>query len=517
MTIFRRIGTFAVALATLAIALAVPSFAQAAQIGAVTDLSWGVSQADATRTIGLLRDNGVRTVRVNMSWIMGEPNVQGTMDAGGFATMDRIVDDLRGAGIEVLMPIADGTPYWASADPNKRIVDGKRVYNAYYRPADNQDYAEFVSFVVARYAPKGVHLYEIWNEPNHSYYWPSGPNPAQYVDLLRAAYPAVKQADPLARVILGGLAGNAATYLAGVYAAGGGPYFDIAAVHPYTGAVDPTLCWNLPGTTTPAPDAFCGLEEVRRVMERNNDSAKKLWLTEFGWSTSTSTYGVTEAKQAEYLTKAATKLESYPWVERAYWYGFRNIFWSADNPGDLSANYGVLKTDFTAKPALAALRTAAGGGAIPPPRSLAPRAYSLIAGVLYLGRGILSRLAADDGQRVEVTSLLGNLPVAEIQPTARITSAERQALRSLAIDVDGGVNVASASMSVRIFNVSTGAWETIAGPLTGSTAERLSSWTSTASPRDYVTAGGDIRVSVRATGSLGFRLSADLVRFRLAF
>lgn len=528
MATFPRTWKIAATLATcVVVALTAPMSAQAAQVGAVTDLSWGISQADATRTIGLLRDNGVGTVRVNMSWIMAEPNAKGSMDAGALATMDRLIDDLRLAGIEVLMPISDGVPYWASADPNKRIVDGERLYNAYYRPSNMQDYAEFVAFVVRRYAPKGVHLYEIWNEPNHSFFWPSGPSPAQYVEMLRAAYPAVKAADPQARVILGGLAGNDATYLSGIYAAGGRAFFDVAAVHPYTGAVDPEWCWNLPGTPTRAPDAFCGLEEVRRVMERNDDSDKQLWLTEFGWSTASAEYGVSESQQADYLTKAVIKLATYPWAERAYWYAFRNVSWSADNSSDLGANYGVLRTDFSAKPSLAALRDAAAltPTAPPPaptptpaPRDVAPSAYTLAAGSVYAGRGAVSRLAADDGQRVEITTAAeGASQVAEIQPTARITDAERQALRSLTIDFDGSVTKSSAALTLRVFNVTASAWETVKGPLTGSTAERTTSWSPPGSPGDYVSASGDIRFSVRATGSSSFRLRADLVRFRLGF
>lgn len=174
---------------------------------------------------------------------------------------------------------------------------------------------------------------------------------------LAAAYPAAKAADPSATILMGGLSKSDYDYLAQMYAAGARPYLDAVAVHPYTGSVDPTWCWNQGGTTKLAKDAFCGIEEVRNTMVAAGDSAKSLWLTEFGWSTTTAAYGVSETTQADYLTKAFTKLQSYPYVAAAFWYNFRNNWWLNDAPTDYEANLGLLRSDFTTKPAYNALRS----------------------------------------------------------------------------------------------------------------------------------------------------------------
>ena len=43
-------------------------------------------------------------------------------------------------------------------------------------PAENPvDYATFVGKLAARYAPMGVHAWEIWNEPNVSVFWAPRP------------------------------------------------------------------------------------------------------------------------------------------------------------------------------------------------------------------------------------------------------------------------------------------------------------------------------------------------------
>ena len=82
-----------------------------------------------------------------------------------------------------------------------------------------------------------------------------------------------------------------------VYDAGGGAYFDVAAVHPYT-VVDPAVCWS-------SVDAFCAIETVRKTMVANGDAAKELWLTEYGWSSSPlAPWSVDEPRQADFVAKA---------------------------------------------------------------------------------------------------------------------------------------------------------------------------------------------------------------------
>jgi len=325
-------------------------------VGVVGDLSWGISRADMDRSVTMMRDAGVGWVRVNVSWSGGEPDVKGTLNQGWLADIDYAVGRARAMGIQVLMPIADGVPYWASADP-ARYSDGTgNHWNKLWKPTNMADYADFARSIVSRYKNLGVHTYEVWNEPNYANFWPSGTNAADYTRMLAAASPAIKQADPSATVVLGGLSKGDYVYLEALYQAGAGAYFDAVAVHPYTGSVDPTWCWNQAGTTKFALDAFCSIEEVRRTMVAYGDSAKSVWLTEFGWSTTTAAYGVSEATQADYFIKAMTKLQSYPYVKAALWYDFRNTYWMGDDPTQFEANAGMVRTTFAAKPVYDALK-----------------------------------------------------------------------------------------------------------------------------------------------------------------
>ncbi|MCC6803665.1 MAG: hypothetical protein IT319_12350 [Anaerolineae bacterium] len=120
----------------------------------------------------------------------------------------------------------------------------------------NNSYAAFVYAAVMRYKPggtlaaqqgwsatQGIRVWEAWNEPDLPSFW-SGTR-RDYARLLKVTYLTVRQADPLAQVMFGGLAYiYSGDYLADTLAliaqdpdhATYNWYFDIAAVHSYTNA-----------------------------------------------------------------------------------------------------------------------------------------------------------------------------------------------------------------------------------------------------------------------------------------
>jgi arabinogalactan endo-1,4-beta-galactosidase len=352
--LIRHPGLLTTLIATILVSMAADARAASSgpELGAVVDITWGSSRSDIDRTVESMRAAGVRWVRASLNWRELEPRAAGGLDQTRLAERDYAIQRARAAGLEVLMPIADGVPYWASGDPSKFRDAAGEHYNPMWRPARAKDYGAFVGAMVRRYRPMGVHTYEIWNEPNVSRFWPSGPDARQYAQLLAAAYPAVKAADPQAVVLTGGLSKSDYAFVSDLYAAGARRYFDAVAIHPYTGNVDPLSCWKQAGTTKLAFDAFCGIEEVRNTMVANGDSAKSIWLTEFGWSTTRGPYGVTEATQATFLVAALNQLKQYPYVRAAFWYNGRD---TASNPDVYDDNLGVLRSDFTPKPAYAAL------------------------------------------------------------------------------------------------------------------------------------------------------------------
>lgn len=364
-SVVARVAAIAVVIATIVCGQQVSSVSSAAaapalELGVVTDLTWGISAADVDRTVSAVSGAGARWVRMNLNWAGGEPESRGVLNEGYLLQVDVAVRKAQAAGIQVVMPISDGVPYWASGDPAKYVDGSGKHYNQYWKPSSMTDYASFVGRMVTRYAALGVHTFEVWNEPNLARFWPSGPNAAEYAAMLAATAPVIRARDAGATILSGGLSKNDYPYLERLYAAGAGAHFDAVAVHPYVGSSDPTWCWNQGSTTRKAIDAFCSLEEIRNVMVANGHSAKSVWLTEFGWTTTTAPYGVNQTQQADFLGKAVDKIQtSYPWIRAALWYSMRNNHWEADAPESFEANFGLLRTDFTPKPAYDTFRAKA--------------------------------------------------------------------------------------------------------------------------------------------------------------
>ena len=113
--------------------------------------------------------------------------------------------------------------------------------------------------------------------------------PAHYAAILKAAYPRIKAADPSAKVLLGPLTGNNYNFLGQIYAAGAGSSFDAAAVHTDTAClVEPPSSFYREGGNV-ARFTFLGFRTVHDVMVANGDGAKPIWMTELGWTTTTTT------------------------------------------------------------------------------------------------------------------------------------------------------------------------------------------------------------------------------------
>ena len=350
----------ALLLLTAVSALALPQLASGADKALSTDLAWGIPQSAFAPTRAAISDLGARWVRVEFRWNEAEPSSKGSYDPNIIARYDQAIDTARAAGAKVLV-FVNGAPRWAS---------GSRIPMT--RPQNASDYADFLRYVATRYAGR-VSAWEVWNEENTQRFWSSGPNAAQYTQLLQAAYPAVKAADPGALVVFGGVSQNDYAFIEGAYAAGAKGYFDVMAAHPYPGPNPPEAVWYAGGRI--AQNAFSGFREVRNSMLARGDD-KPIWLTEFGWSTTTTeSWGVTQAQQADYLTRAYRLLESYPYVTQAYWYNLRNNFW--DNDADTwETQLGLMRTDFTHKPSYDAFKSyqpgTGPGPSIAPPSSPTP-------------------------------------------------------------------------------------------------------------------------------------------------
>lgn len=319
--------------------------------GVGTDLTWGISSADQSTELTKLKDLGVKYVREDIEWSSYETS-PGVYNSWWVSNIDNAVNLAYQNGIQIDLLVYT-TPTWESGANTIQVP-----------PHSNTDYANFMSYLASRYKGK-IATYEIWNEENTSRFWNPAPDAAAYANLLKATYPAIHAADPNAKVVFGGLAANDTAFLQAVYNAGGRPYFDIMATHPYEACGskgDPTLDTADNSGNYPQ-DSFLGYRDVYKQMLANNDN-KPLWLTEFGWSTTTQlcgqsgvwANGVTQSQQADYLTKAYQLLTQDSYVKVAFWYNQRNNYWDVD-ANTLEDQFGLETSTFVNKPAFTAFQT----------------------------------------------------------------------------------------------------------------------------------------------------------------
>ncbi len=333
-------------IAILAAMLALSSSpALGVETGVVVNSPSGLSPESDSELTGL----GVGWVRGFVPWTEFEPT-QGHLNEGAISALESGLDALP-KGTKVILDVVN-TPQWESGSSNPVMP-----------PHDPSDFGHFVGAIAKRLAGR-VAAWEIWNEEDDSLWWASGPNPAAYTALLKSAYPAIKAADPHAKVVLGGLTGNNYEFLSQLYADGAKGSFDAVGVHtdlicnrvsPYeilrNGRTDQRINrW-----------AFLGYKTVHEVMLANGDDSP-IWMTELGWSTSTQECdfgagagqglaGVSPEQQAAFLSQAYHCLTQDPYVQVGIWFGLQDT----EPFNGPRSSYGLLNSNLLPKPAYGAL------------------------------------------------------------------------------------------------------------------------------------------------------------------
>jgi hypothetical protein len=305
---------------------------------------WG-SDAELAQRLDGIAATGAEYLRLDFDWGVAQPSGPSSWNWG---PIDRVVNAAHARGLTIL-GLLTYTPAWArpAGTTDK------------YPPNNPNDFANFARAAVQRYAPSGVHDWEIWNEPNIAGFWSPRPDPARYATLLMAAYSAIKAVDPSATVLTGGTSpapdaadGSAVapvTFLRSVYDAGAGDSFDAVAHHPYNFPYMP-----LTPEANYNHNAFGGVTPMLyQTMVDHGDGDKKIWGTEMGAPTVS---GMTPEYVAEYVRQAFDAWRAWSFTGPLFWYSYKDGW---VDPNDREANFGLVRTDFSPKnPALDAFKDA---------------------------------------------------------------------------------------------------------------------------------------------------------------
>lgn len=322
-----------------------------------------------------------RAAEAGFGWIRQQihwRDIEGPRGRFGWDELNSIVAAVEAAGLKLMLSVVR-SPRFATRDGN----DGM--------PADPADLARFLGELTRQYRGR-VQAIEVWNEQNLAH--ENGGRVAladagHYVELLIAAYDAIKAVDPAVFVLAGAPSSTGITsatlaiddmaYFEAMYSYRGGimrDYFDAQAAHPGTAANPPDTLWPdrpsaAQGWTDHPTFYFRHVENVRALMQRHGMGDHQIWITEYGWATRNTTPGfefgnqVSFAQQAEYIVGAMRRArDEYPWVGAMFVWNlnFAMLRARSGQPLHEQASYGILNADGTPRPAHAAIRKFIGGG-----------------------------------------------------------------------------------------------------------------------------------------------------------
>ena len=324
-------------------------------LGIVTEDAFGRPGRYRNAQLRRQRRLGVGIVRQTFDW----HRIERRPGSYRFAGYDRFVGDLARRRLRVL-PILFNPPPFHSSKPASGARRGT------YPPRDPATMGAFAAALVRRYGPDGsfwrarpglprvpIRSWQVWNEPSIPVYWPSGPDPAEYVRLLRATGRAIKAADPTAEVVSAGLAQSRlgmpfGRFVSRMYHAGAAGTFDTFALHAYARS---------------EAGVVAAVDAVRGRIAANGDRAR-IWVTEIGWASGgpRSPFRVGERRQArliERMLKALGRRRTRLGVRGVVYFNWRDSRPFAGGREFFGLHTGLLRRDGTAKPALYAYARAA--------------------------------------------------------------------------------------------------------------------------------------------------------------
>lgn len=310
----------------------------------------GLRPGAADQELGLMARIGVRSLRLGIWWKYSQPYP--TWEAippaqrgyfvrtPGAPTSFVVLDVLFAAAARhgvTLLPVLVGAPAWGAVNPEPH---GEVLGNP---PRDPSAFAAWAGAVVRRYGSRGTfwaahprlprrppEAWQVWNEPNIRSAWSAPGWVKGYAALLRAAAPAIRAADPGAKVVLAGLTNDSWTALRRLYGAVDRRDFDIVDAHPYTRY---------------AGDVVKILRRVRAVMARHGDARRPLWVGEIGWPLATRalrvSYGIEtdlrgQLARLDYILPALARRRAALRLGHVYWENWLSRYTVATNPFDFA-------------------------------------------------------------------------------------------------------------------------------------------------------------------------------------
>jgi hypothetical protein len=285
---------------------------------------------DLTRSLDAISEMGLTSIRDDAPWARVE------VRRGEYQipeSWDRVVDAANAKGISVLLILDYGNSFYDGGDKprSSEAVDA---------------YVKYVQFVVNHFKGR-VHRYEIWNEWDSTTGRTTKGSAEDYFNLVRHSFPAIKSIDPHADVLVGAVTADGLEhdFVEKLVALGTLDYADGLSIHPY-------IKCRLQHSPADWADWMVRIEEN---LAWRTGKAVPIYVTEMGWPTFAGDCGFAEASQAEFAVGLFRETHSLPFIKGVWWYDLQD---DGADLKDREYHYGLLRLDYSPKPAFEALKAA---------------------------------------------------------------------------------------------------------------------------------------------------------------
>jgi hypothetical protein len=271
---------------------------------------------------------GFRWVRMDFKWDETE-HERGQYD---FADYDRLLSALDESKIRALFILDYGNPLYHTGAPPRT-------------PETQEAFTRWAVAAAKHFSNRGV-IWEVYNEPNHSMFWPPRPQANEYIQLALAVGRAFRAEVPREKLIGPAVSEMDFSFLEACFKGGLLDYWSAVSVHPY-----------LRSDPEGAAFEFCRLREMIKQYGRG----RHIPIISGEWGYSAAWRGMNEEKQGalfarEMLTNAANE------IPMSIWYDWRD---DGSDPKDPEHHFGVVRNIYQAgraqvyqpKPAYQAAKT----------------------------------------------------------------------------------------------------------------------------------------------------------------
>jgi len=276
------------------------------------------------KDLDLIAAAGFKLIRMDFGWD-GIERKKGECDWSGYEQLQSNLEQ-RGLRALYILDYSNGLYEENNASPQ--------------HPESVAAFARWAGAAAKHFQGRHI-IWEIWNEPNISF-WRPKPDVQQYIALCLAACKAVREADPGATIIGPASSEFPWAFLEELFKAGALEQLDAVSVHPYR-----------PYSRGPET-AVADYQRLRELIQRYAPDGKKgMPILSGEWGYATHDKGVSLEKQAAFAARQQLS-NLLAGVPLSIWYDWKN---DGTDPKDAEHNFGTVLPDLTPKPSYEAIHT----------------------------------------------------------------------------------------------------------------------------------------------------------------